>query len=452
MADRAHYSSGTRGPARIPETARMHPRPLRLHSLRLFDSLGDELQPAPRRYLFWIRRRDPADPPIARRGLIIGPMARWSATTKRLVVALLVIGAIYVVYRAGDIVRPFVWAAVLSYVLLPVVGFLERRLPMRRTLAAALVFLALLAVIFGGGRLLAPVIVDQVRELQRTLPSLLGNAQSTLAETADQVGLADLDELLLNNVSGGGDVGQAIARTAVPFVVGLGRFLLEFLVFLIATFFFLRDAPRLFDWIRRFIPSSQRAELVPLLGEVNALLGRYVRGQLFLVLVMWTATFIGLTILQVPFSFLLGMTTGVLEVIPIVGPITAGAVACLVALGHPAPWGMSQIVYVAVVAIMYTVLRHAEDYFVIPLVIGRIVRLHPAVVIFSLLSGGALFGLLGVFVAVPFAATLRLVLIYVSAKMRDQDPFPKLEEELASVHEPVTEHPAARPVGRRAHS
>jgi len=177
-----------------------------------------------------------------------------------------------------------------------------------------------------------------------------------------------------------------------------------------------------------------------------------VRGQLFLVLVMWTTTFIGLTILQVPFSFLLGMTTGVLEVIPIVGPITAGAIACLVALGHPAPWGMSQIVYVAVVAIMYTVLRHAEDYFVIPFVIGRIVRLHPAVVIFSLLSGGALFGLLGVFVAVPFAATLRLVLIYISAKLRDQDPFPKLEEELASVHEPVSEHPAARPVGRRAHS
>src|SRR3989475_12892984 len=260
---------------------------------------------------------------------------------------------------------------------------------MRRTLAAALVFLALLASIFGGGRLLAPVIVDQVRELQRTLPSLLANAQSTLAETADQVGLADLDELLLNNVSGGGDVGQAIARTAVPFVVGLGRFLLEFLVFLIATFFFLRDAPRLFDWIRRLIPSSQRAEIVPLLGEVNALLGRYVRGQLFLVLVMWTATFIGLTILQVPFSFLLGMTTGVLEVIPIVGPITAGAIACLVALGHPAPWGLSQIWYVVIVAGLYTGLLPSQGYFVIPLVVCGLVPLPPPVGVFSLPPRGA---------------------------------------------------------------
>ena len=100
---------------------------------------------------------------------------------------------------------------------------------------------------------------------------------------------------------------------------------------------------------------------------------------------------------------------------------------------------------------MYTVLRHAEDYFVIPLVIGRIVKLHPAVVIFSLLTGGALFGLLGVLLAVPVAATARLVLIYAGAKLRDEDPFPQLEEELAVPHTPSAETAPAHPVGRRAH-
>jgi predicted PurR-regulated permease PerM len=99
---------------------------------------------------------------------------------------------------------------------------------------------------------------------------------------------------------------------------------------------------------------------------------------------------------------------------------------------------------------MYTVLRHAEDYFVIPLVIGRIVKLHPAVVIFSLLTGGALYGLLGVLIAVPVAATLRLVLIYVSAKLRDEDPFPQLEQELEVAH--TAPAPPAPAVSRRAHS
>jgi len=375
--------------------------------------------------------------------------ARWSSTTKRVVVAIFAVAALYIVYRAGDIVRPFVWAGVLAFVLLPLVGALERRLSLPRTAAAAIVFLGLLAAIIGGARLLVPLALDQVRDLQRTLPTLVANAQNTLAETADQIGLEDLDALIVS-FAGIGDFTQMVARGAVPFIVGIGHFLLELLVFLIATFFLLRDAPRLFQWFRRILPSSQRNELIPLFAQVNALLGRYVRGQIFLIGVMSTATFIGLSILQVPFVLLLAVMTGVLEVIPIVGPITAGAIACLVALGHPAPWGLSQIWYVAIVAVMYTVLRHAEDYFVIPLVIGRIVKLHPAVVIFSLLTGGALYGLLGVLVAVPVAATLRLVLIYVGAKLRDEDPFPQLEQELEVPH--PAPPAATRAVGRRAPS
>ena len=375
--------------------------------------------------------------------------ARWSNTTKRVVVALFALAALYIVYRAGDIVRPFVWAGVLAYVLLPVVALLERRLSLPRTVAAAIVFLGLLAAIIGGARLLVPLAIDQVRELQRTLPTLVANAQNTLAETADQVGLEDLDALIAN-AGGIGDLTQMVARGAVPFIVGLGHLLLELLVFLIATFFLLRDAPRLFQWFRRILPASQRNELIPLFAQVNTLLGRYVRGQMFLIGVMSTVTFIGLSILQLPFALLLALLTGVLEVIPIVGPITAGAIACLVALGHPAPWGLSQIWYVAVVAAMYTVLRHSEDYFVIPLVIGRIVKLHPAVVIFSLLTGGALYGLLDVLIAVPVAATLRLVLIYVGAKLRDEDPFPQLEQELEVPR--ATPTTPARVLGRRAQS
>jgi predicted PurR-regulated permease PerM len=375
--------------------------------------------------------------------------ARWSSTTKRVVVALFAVAALYIVYRAGDIVRPFVWAGVLAFVLLPLVGALERRLSLPRTAAAAIVFLGLLAAIIGGARLLVPLALDQVRDLQRSLPTLVANAQNTLAETADQIGLEDLDAVIVS-LAGIGDFTQMIARGAVPFIVGIGHFLLELLVFLIATFFLLRDAPRLFEWFRRILPASQRNELIPLFAQVNAVLGRYVRGQIFLIGVMSTATFIGLSILQVPFVLLLAVMTGVLEVIPIVGPITAGAIACLVALGHPAPWGLSQIWYVAIVAVMYTVLRHAEDYFVIPLVIGRIVKLHPAVVIFALLTGGALYGLLGVLIAVPVAATLRLVLIYVGAKLRDEDPFPQLEQELEVPH--PAPPAATRAVGRRAHS
>ena len=189
--------------------------------------------------------------------------ARWSSTTKRVVVALFAIAALYIVYRAGDIVRPFIWAGVLAFVLLPVVGLLERRLSVPRTAAAGVVFIGLLAAIIGGGRLLVPLAADQLRDLQRSLPSLVANAQNTLAQTAEQLGLGDFN-VIIANFTGVNDLTQMIARSAVPFIVGLGHFLLELLVFLIATFFLLRDAPRLFQWFRRILPASQRNELIPL--------------------------------------------------------------------------------------------------------------------------------------------------------------------------------------------
>src|SRR5438445_2073902 len=148
--------------------------------------------------------------------------ARWSSTTKRVVVALFAVASLYIVYRAGDIVRPFVWAGVLAFVLLPVVGLLERRLSLPRTAAAAIVFLGLLAAIIGGGRILVPLAIDQVRDLQRTLPTLVANAQNTLAETADQVGLGDLNALIVG-FTGVTDLSPLVARGAVPFLVRRDR-------------------------------------------------------------------------------------------------------------------------------------------------------------------------------------------------------------------------------------
>ncbi|HZP96643.1 MAG TPA: AI-2E family transporter [Candidatus Limnocylindria bacterium] len=363
--------------------------------------------------------------------------SRWSPTTKRAVVAGLVAVVLFFVWRAGDIVQPFIWATILAYILLPVVGAIERRFAVARTVAALIVFVGVLAVIFGGGRLLIPRLADNAHDLQRTWPVLFANARQTISDTFDQVGLGDLDDALIGpNLQDLERQLQGMAsRNALPFVLGAGHFLLEFLIFLIATFLMLRDAPRLLDVVRRNVPREHRVEILHVLRDTNVMLGRYIRGQLILVALMSTVTTIALTLLNVPYSVLLGLLTGLLETIPFVGPITAGAIASLVALGHPNPFGWSQLAYVGVVALVYTILRHAEDYLVIPTVIGRAVRLHPAIVIFALLTGGATFGLLGIVLAVPVAATMRLVLIYVRAKLRDEDPFAPLTEELAEATE-----------------
>jgi predicted PurR-regulated permease PerM len=367
--------------------------------------------------------------------------SRWSPTTKRLVVLGFAALGLAILWRAGDIVEPFVWAVILSYILLPVVGALQRRFSLPRTGAALIVFIGVLAVIFGGGRLLVPRVVDNAHDFQQTWPVLFASARQTISDTFDQVGLGDLDDALIGpNLQDLERQLQTMAsRNALPFVIGAGHFLLQFLIFLIGTFLMLRDAPRISAALQSNLPREHRAEFLHVLRDTNVMLGRYIRGQLILVTLMSAVTIIGLTILNVPYSVLLGLMTGVLETIPFVGPITAGAIACLVALGHENPFGWSQLAYVGVVALMYTVLRHTEDYLVIPTVIGRAVRLHPAVVIFALLTGGVIFGLLGIVLAVPVAATLRLVLIYVRAKLADEDPFAPLTEELAEATAPAAE-------------
>ena len=377
--------------------------------------------------------------------------SRWSPTTKRVVVGSLAALFLLFIWRAGDIVEPFLWAMILSYILLPFVGAIERRFGVPRTLAALGVFLGLLAVIFGVGRFLIPRLVDNSKDLQANWPILIANAQQTIAGWLQALGLGDVSATVIgpNLQDLDRQIVAMLQRNALPAVVGAGHFLLQFLIFLIATFLTLRDAPRLLNFIQRNLPQEHRREILHVLRDTNVMLGRYIRGQLILVVLMSSLTTIGLTILGVPYSVLLGVMTGILETIPFVGPITAGAIAVLVALGHPNPFGWSQIAYVGVVAAMYTILRHAEDYLVIPAIIGRAVRLHPAIVIFALLSGGAVFGLLGIVLAVPIAATLRLVLIYVRAKLRDEDPFPPLTEELAATHETTSEHPDTAAVRSR---
>src|SRR5437870_5040934 len=126
-----------------------------------------------------------------------GMGARWSVTTKRAVVAGFVVLAIVLFWRAGDIVQPFIWGLIVAYILLPVVGAIERRFTLSRTVSALAVFVALLAIIIGGGRLIVPRIAENAGDLEKNWPVLLANATLTISNVFDQLGLSDVDKVLI---------------------------------------------------------------------------------------------------------------------------------------------------------------------------------------------------------------------------------------------------------------
>jgi predicted PurR-regulated permease PerM len=310
---------------------------------------------------------------------------------------------------ARGVLPPFIVAGILAYVLSPLVDELAARSGIRRQLVALGVFAVVVLVIGGlvwvaGARLGA-----ELRAIAREGPSIIESVvdkftggqtidllgQSiTSSELGRRIDIALRDEL--------GTPSQAIQAVRVGFELLLGLIL----VFL-SLAYMLIDGQSFFQYVLRYVPTEHRAHVQHLSTEIHRVLGRYLRGQLVLIVLMSSVTFVILEwAFQLPYALWIGILTGVLEIIPLIGPITAGAIACTVGFSQG---GASEA---AELAIVYFVLRQVEDQLVMPIVVGRAVHVHPLVTIFAVLTGEKIAGVLGMILAVPIAAAIKVVLDY----------------------------------------
>ena len=154
--------------------------------------------------------------------------------------------------------------------------------------------------------------------------------------------------------------------------------------------------------------------------QVNHTFGAYIRAQLVLFCIMTVSTLIVLSVLHVQYALVVALGTGVLELVPIIGPWAAGAIAVLVAISqNSGPFGWSPTQLAVVVGICYLVLRMLEDQVIIPQLVGRVVRVHPLMIIFGVLTGAALGGALGLVIAVPVMAAIKIISIAVVEELRN---------------------------------
>ena len=329
-------------------------------------------------------------------------------------------------WQVRAILTPFLWAIVTAYVLNPVVVFLARRTRMPRRVWSIVFYLVLLGLLIWGLTTLVPLLSQQLSDFARELPrnfreagKLLGQSEIDLLGVT--INLNAPDEEISRQIT---LLAQQLGREALPGALPhLAESLLHLLVYLVSTFFLLLEADRIGDFIYRYTPPAARTELGPWLRRINHVLGAYIRGQLILVVLMTVVTYIALTLLGVRFAPLLAIFTGLVETMPFIGPYIAAGTSILVALTQGyAPFGWTPIILAVAVAIAYTILRQLEDNFVMPFLIGRLVHLHPLIVIFAVLSGAAIGGILGLLIAVPVAATLKIVITYLYGKFREEPP------------------------------
>ncbi|MCA1669007.1 MAG: AI-2E family transporter [Thermomicrobia bacterium] len=159
--------------------------------------------------------------------------------------------------------------------------------------------------------------------------------------------------------------------------------LIKIVIWFFATFYFLLNGRRSVEYLYRFVPDERIEQVRRVGGQIHIVLGRYLRGQLYLILIIGT---------------------GILEIIPFIGPIIAGTIASLVAFSAHGVGTMIAVI------IAYFILRQIEDQIVVPQIIGRVVHLDPVVTIFVVLAGEQLAGFIGVLMAVPLAAVVRVII------------------------------------------
>ena len=304
-----------------------------------------------------------------------------------------------------QILPPFIVGASLAYIFSPVVGQLEKRTRLPRVLAVLTFLLILLGPLAVIAWLVEPTLVGETKDLLTNSPAILNNlllqlfgGQSfTVAGqviNADTVSAYLLDAMLEFL----GTPAQAIHVAATAVDAALDVFLS-----LVLLFYFLLDPKRFTGAVIRLIPPRHRPQAQELGREIHTVLSCYVRGLLFLVVLMATVTWAGLSLLfRIPYSLPIAIATGFLEIIPFLGPVVAAGIASVVALFY----GGTNLALA--VALFYLVLRQLEDQLVMPVVIGRAVEIYPAVAIFAVLAGGALGGVLGALLGIPVAAALKV--------------------------------------------
>jgi len=283
-----------------------------------------------------------------------------------------------------------VFGIVIAFALAPVV----ERIGSRTGRAIAVLLTALIALIAVVGALvaLAVPLVRETAQLAREVPRVVAMASSNEPINIAGIEISGEVRQRIGSELGArvGDWSQEAARAALR----VGASIFDFLIVFVLGIYFLASAPAVRRWVDGVVPTKQRSEFRRIELEAARLFGRYIRGQLLLGLIIGTISAIAYLVLGVPYAVFLGVLAGILELVPIAGPIVAGAVAALVSLTEPFPL----VIWVILAA---TAIQQLENHLLVPRIAGDAVGLHPIAALLAVLVGVEVAGIIGALFAVP---------------------------------------------------
>lgn len=327
---------------------------------------------------------------------------------------LLIIAALalffFIVGKVWVGVLPIVLALIVSTVLWPPVAWLRRhRWP--DGLAAGGVLLVALLLFVGSLAAIAPSVVNQGQIIVRQAGQGLTMVHDWLSGPPLNLENEQVDEYVQRASEWLQQQSSDIVSSVLSGVTTAGSVLVTLAMVLVLTFFFLKDGDRFLPWLRRFAGPTAGMHLTEAIARMWRTLGGFIRAQSLVSLVDAVAIGVGLLILQVPMAFALALITFFAGFIPIVGAVTAGALAVLVALVSS---GFTTALWVLLIVLL---VQQLEGNVLTPLLQSRSMDLHPVIILLAVAAGGTRWGIVGAFLAVPVTATAVSLLRYGSEQL-----------------------------------
>jgi predicted PurR-regulated permease PerM len=312
----------------------------------------------------------------------------------------------WLAWKVGVIFPPLILAGALVFVLNPLVSFLQRR-RVPRAAGVGLTYLGFAAIVVLVGLILYPAARDQGENLADRWPEIKQKIERWVDDRAASTQGTPIEfdrEQLADAITSSDTSLRDQVRRVTEFGVQVFHVLLVLVLAPIFAFYLLVDLPHLRRVADELVPEGARDEVMHISRKVNQAVGGFFRGQLLVAFIVGALSSLGLLIIDLPFWLLIGMVAGFFNLIPLIGPYIGAIPGIVIALTTREP-----ITALWVAAIMAGV-QQIDNHFISPLVMQRVVKLHPVMVMVALLLGGTLFGFFGLLVAVPTAAVLKILL------------------------------------------
>jgi len=320
----------------------------------------------------------------------------WPPPSYWIKVGLALIGAVvglFLLWILQGILLLIIASFVLAIGFQPAIAWFERR-GMRRGLGLALVLMGFLLVFGGLFALALPLIISQVAEMLEQLPTLIERLQAGDGLVARIAGMIDVEQITAE--------GTSDPMAAVEVAGSVAGFAFNFLTVLLVTPYFAMAMPAIKRWLVRLLRPVHREDFLRVLGESTDLMANFIVGNLIVSVIAGVVTWVGLSLLGVPYALALAAWVAITDVIPVLGALLGAAGVAAVAIVQ----SPETLLWSLLLLFAY---QQVENFLIAPRVMNKAVDLSPATVIIALMVGGSLAGLVGALLALPLAALIKIV-------------------------------------------